>query len=99
IKRADQHDCNPDPAIGRLSRELPSAADQYETDQNENRAHQAHRGEREEAFFGESVVGLSHAPSLSPTRWRINCASAPWPVASTPAITRSRSSADLFCDS
>src|SRR3546814_7650727 len=62
-------------------------------------AHQTHQGDREKAFLSERVVGLGHAPSLSPPRWRINSASAPWPVASTPAITRPRSSVDLFCDS
>src|SRR3546814_4566152 len=33
------------------------------------------------------------------TLFRSNSASAPWPVASTPAITRPRSTVDLFCDS
>src|SRR3546814_7500366 len=55
-------------------------------------AHQTHQGDREKAFLSERVVGLGHAPSLSPPRWRINSASAPWPVASTPAITRPRRS-------
>src|SRR3546814_257846 len=99
IERADEHDRDADPAIGRLSRERKAAADQDEADRHEGGTHQAHRRDREKAFLGKCVISLGHASSLSPPRWRINSASARWPVASTPAITRSRSSADLFCDS
>ncbi len=99
IEHADQHDRDADPAVGRLPGERETAADQDEADRDEGGAHQAHDREGKEAFLGKSVGGLGHASALSPPRCRINCASAPWPVASTPSITRPRSSADLFCDS
>src|SRR3546814_16042066 len=97
IERADEHDRDADPAIGRLSRERKAAADQDEADRHEGGTHQAHRRDREKAFLGKCVISLGHASSLSPPRWRINSSRATWPVASPPPIPRSRSPADFFC--